>query len=124
PDAAGAGPLSLDELPGIDVAAARASTLGNEKLLRRLLAMFLDSQVGAAATFRAARAAGDARQAQRLAHTLGSTAGSLGALGVQRSAQALERACEAGEGDAAIAGLLAALETQLAPVLAGLARLR
>jgi signal transduction histidine kinase/DNA-binding response OmpR family regulator len=122
PAAAVAAPATAAaEFPGIHLETGLASTQGNRKLLLRLLAMFLREQGGFEADFRAALAEGDGAQATRLAHTLGSTAGTLGALGVQRAARGLEEACVAADGAAAIEPRLRAVLDELAPVLKGLA---
>jgi CheY-like chemotaxis protein/HPt (histidine-containing phosphotransfer) domain-containing protein len=114
----------LANLPGIDVRVGRASTMGNDKLYRRLLGMFHDGQHDFAAQFRAARAAGDNATAMRLAHNLRAVGASLGALGVQQAADQLERACADARDDATIAACLRAVTTELDPVIAGLGRLK
>jgi CheY-like chemotaxis protein len=114
----------LAALPGIDARVGRASTMGNDKLYRRLLGMFYDGQRDFGAQFRAARAAGDGATAMRLAHNLRAVGASLGALGVQQTADQLERACADERDDAAITRLLRAVLAELDPVIAGLATLK
>jgi signal transduction histidine kinase/CheY-like chemotaxis protein/HPt (histidine-containing phosphotransfer) domain-containing protein len=113
----------LAELPGIDARVGRTSTMGNDVLYRRLLLMFLKGQRDFGPLFRAARASGDVSGALRMAHNLRTVSGSLGAVAVQLSARKLEDACGRGADDAEIAPLLAHVETDLAPVLAGLEQL-
>ena len=108
-------------LPGIDVAAGLTTTMHNETLYRSLLRKFHARQSGFVASFRAAQSQRDATAPERLAHTLKSVAGSIGARAVQAAAAELERACRshaaAQQVDALVEGVARALE----PVLAGLA---
>ncbi|ODS69848.1 MAG: hypothetical protein ABS38_03985 [Acidovorax sp. SCN 68-22] len=112
---------ALPHLPGIDARAGLASTMHNLQLYRSLLAKFHAGQGTFGASFRAAQSSGDAQAPERLAHTLKSVAGSIGARGVQAAAARLESACRKGEDDAHIEALLAATAAELAPVLEGLA---
>ena len=114
----------LPPLPGIDVAAGLATTLGNESLYTRLLRKFRDANASFGDQFQAARTAADATAPARAAHTLKGTAGNLGARGVQAAAEALERACLEGAAAARLDDLLAKVVAELRPVLAGLAALR
>ena len=113
----------LPHLPGIDTRAGLATTLHNEVLYRSLLGKFRAGQAGFAAGFRAVQGQGDATAPERLAHTLKSVAGSIGARSVQAAAAALESACRKDEAPARIAALLEAVDAALAPVIAGLDRL-
>ena len=113
----------LARLPGIDVKVGRSSTMNNDKLYRRLLGMFRDGQRDVVAQFRAARSAGDDATAMRLAHNLRAVSASLGALAVQRSAGALERACADKSPDTTVEPLLAQVALDLEPVIDGLVRL-
>jgi CheY-like chemotaxis protein len=125
----------LAGLPGVDLAVGRASTMGNEKLYRRLLLLFLQTQRSFAERFVTARAAADAADPaapMRLAHDLASTAGSLGMTALRRVALELEACCQPGAGGQpmqaaqatrATQAALAAVEAELAPILAALAAL-
>ncbi len=110
------------ELPGIDLAAGLAVSAGDAALHRRLLQRFLAGNLDFAAAFRAALSDPDRAAAERLAHTLKSAAGHVGAAEVAAAAARLERACAAGE-KTAVDAALAGCETALAPVLAGIAAL-
>ncbi len=112
----------LPNLPGIDLSVGRSVTLGNDKLLRRLLIMFRDSQRGFGARLLAARADGRHDDAVRIAHNLRGVAANLGIVSVQPAAAALEARCHASarSDDEAIEPLLQAVLTRLEPVLAGL----
>ncbi len=122
--AAAADPGGLPPLPGIDVAAGLATTLGNESLYTRLLRKFHDGQRSFGEQFRAARAGADPSAPARAAHTLRGIAGNLGARGVQAAAAELERACLEGAAAERIDRLLEDVLARLEPVLAGLSALR
>ena len=66
-------------LPGIDVQAGRGHTKGDDRLYKRMLDMFLDSQRDFIPRFRAVSASGDAAAAMRLAHDLKGLAATIGA---------------------------------------------
>lgn len=104
--AAPAAVQSLDGLPGVDAAVGRASTMGNDKLYRRLLIKFRDAQHDVPGRIADAWKAGDLQYARRLAHDLASVSGTLGAMQLHHAARRLESVC-AGEADAA--GLPSAL---------------
>jgi HPt (histidine-containing phosphotransfer) domain-containing protein len=110
----------LGDLPGIDTRAGLATTMDNEKLYRRLLVKFRDGQRDFGAMFTDARRGPDSMAAERAAHTLKGNAGNIGAKSVQAAAAELELACNTGDADDVIAGLLAKTLTQLGPVIAGL----
>ena len=80
-------------LSGIDTRAGLAGMMGDNSLYRRLLCVFRDGQIDFEARFRAARAAGDAEEATRMAHDLKSMAAALGVYAVRDEAAALEEAC-------------------------------
>ncbi len=83
----------LAGLSGIDTRAGLAGMMGDKSLYRRLLCVFRDGQTDFEARFRAARAAGDADEATRMAHDLKSMAAALGIYAVQQEASVLEEAC-------------------------------
>ena len=111
-------------LPGIDTRFGLATALNKEALYRRLLLKFRDGQTNFAAAFAQARTAPDATAAQRCAHTLRGTAATVGAKGVQDTAQALEQACKQQATDAHIDELLSKVMAELQPVLDALQALR
>jgi len=127
PPAAGTPPVvpadALAELPGIDASVGRASTLGSDKLYRRLLLKFRDAQADFVPSFRAALTADDVVTSMRLAHDLRALAGTLGARALEQSARALEIACSKGAGHAGVEPLLGIVERELERVLAGLRNL-
>jgi HPt (histidine-containing phosphotransfer) domain-containing protein len=97
--------------------------MGNEKLYRRLLFKFRDTQGDFAPLFAAARQDSDPQATTRAAHTLRGTAGTIGARQAQAAAEKLEQACKQGEAPEIIELLLAETLAQLAPVMAGLHQL-
>jgi CheY-like chemotaxis protein len=123
PEAGAVGGGLPDALPGIDITAGLARTMGNEGLYLRLLHKFHDTQGRFEALFQAALQDADAGAATRVAHTLKGTAGNIGATGVEAAAAELEAACLAGRDAATLDALLARTLAQLAPVIAGIAGL-
>jgi PAS domain S-box-containing protein len=120
--AAAAMPTSpLPPLPGIDVHAGLVTSMQDERLYRSLLGRFLSGQQAFATGFRAAQQGVDASGPERLAHTLKSVAGSVGARGVQAAAAELERACRTQAATPVVEQALERVEAALAPVISGLA---
>jgi PAS domain S-box-containing protein len=123
---AAAGVDGLDEsvavslYPGIDMEAGLATTMGNEKLYRRLLVKFREGQSNFAAMFEQARASDDVSAPARVAHTLKGTAGNIGAKGVQAAANELEQALIAQAPLAEVDSLLQLVLDALKPVMEGL----
>jgi CheY-like chemotaxis protein len=120
PPALGLPKHGLPPLPGIDVHAGLVTAMHDERLYRSLLGRFLSGQQAFGAGFRAAQEASDASAPERLAHTLKSVAGSIGARGVQAAAADLERACRSMAPVPVVQQALARLEAEMAPVLDGL----
>jgi HPt (histidine-containing phosphotransfer) domain-containing protein len=84
--------------------AARLAMLrrvGGDKLIRDLIDLLLEGAPQKLAAARSALAAGDADRLGRAAHSLGSSAGNLGAAEMQEAALALECCADTGTGDAA-----------------------
>ena len=116
-------PLALPalDLPGIDARAGLAITLGSERLYRKLLQRFLDSEQDFATRFATARQEADPTAAIRAAHTLKGTSGSIGAKGLAAVAAHLEAACADGDPER-IENALARTLAELKPVTDGLAQ--
>ena len=110
----------LDSLPGIDPTAWRARGMGDDAMYRRMLKKFVLAQQDFPAPFLEALAAGDVPAIRRLAHTLKSLTGTLGAHGVERAAQALELACIDGLDLPRLEALVKDVSRELEPVLEGL----
>ena len=115
-------PEIAEALPGLDVRAGLATTMGNTHLYRRLLHKFRSGQGNFAAVFAAARADPDPNAATRAAHTLKGTAGNIGAAELQRVAGALEQGCLDGMEPALLDERLRAVTAELATVLAAIDR--
>ena len=109
------------ELPGIDSEAGLVMTMNNRELYRSLLLKFRAREAGFADTFRRAQQGSDRSAACRVAHTLASTAGTIGAKDVQTAAARLERACSDGDPPEAVEQMLASTLSALDPVIDGLA---
>ncbi|MCZ2405519.1 MAG: PAS domain S-box protein [Burkholderiales bacterium] len=116
PAPAQAGP----QMPGIDLDAGLATAMHDAGLYRSLLGRFLAGQRDFAAAFRASQGAADAAAPERLAHTLKSVAGSIGARAVQAAAAGLERACREQAPSAQIDAALQQVHAALAPVIEAL----
>ena len=110
--ASGEPPLPA-QIDGIDIGAGLHRVLGRRELYLSLLRKFLAGQRDVLAHIRVALQAGDVAGAERLAHTLKSVAGNIGALGVQQAAALLEHALRQRESGNAIAELLARLQGPL-----------
>jgi len=124
PEPAAAPIDGVPPLPGVDTAAGLARAMGRPKTYLKYLRIFHESHAGFAASFDAARAAGDAPLAQRLAHTLKSGAASIGAGEVEAAAMSLESLLREGADAAAVNAARDRLCHALAPLLAALAALQ
>ena len=114
----------LDGLPGaidgLDAGLGLSHAAGKKALYRNLLQKFVELEQGAPGQVRAAVDAGDPVAAERVAHTLKSTAGSIGAMPLQATAAQLERALHDQESRDAIERLVDACSAQLDPLAAAL----
>jgi HPt (histidine-containing phosphotransfer) domain-containing protein len=102
--------------PAIDIAGAMERMMDSREMFVRTLDRFRGEYRGAVAGIRAALDAGDARRAQRLAHTLKGAAGMIEARGLYRCALGLERALGAPR-PIDLPGLLDLTQAALAQVL-------
>ena len=114
--------LPLAGLPGLSVKLGLSRVGGNRKLYRQLLSKFGTAYAAVAADMRQSLDAGDDKAAARLAHTMKSVAGNIGAEDLSRTAGELERAIKAGQ-DQAVRALLADFDGQVAQVLASIGEL-
>ncbi|MFO1424166.1 MAG: ATP-binding protein [Candidatus Competibacteraceae bacterium] len=105
-------PLGLD----IDTALDRMG--GNNALLEKALGLFRQTEAESAGRIRAALAAGNTESCQRLAHTLKSTAGAVGANRLQTAARAIEESIRT-DGDVG-ENLLVELDAAHAEVMTGI----
>jgi two-component system sensor histidine kinase/response regulator len=100
-------------ITGLDSASGMQRVLGNRALYISLLRKFAGSQRNAVGQMRAALASGNVTHAQRIAHTLKSLCGSIGATALQAEAAAVESVIRDGEPSNVVDGALAALDTPL-----------
>jgi two-component system sensor histidine kinase/response regulator len=85
------------ELPGISIASGLSKVAGNEKLYRKLLGKFRESNRDVVNEIKSSMVAGDMETAARLAHTVKGVAGNLGADDLFPAAGELEKAIKQGE---------------------------
>ena len=88
-----------EKLSGIDLKEGLYRMSGNKDLYLKLLQEFLEENTGFYDAFSKFLSLDDRDSAIRMAHTLGSTAGSLGAQGLQKAAKALEQGVEQNTND-------------------------
>jgi CheY-like chemotaxis protein len=113
-----------DRLEGIDLAAGLATCMGRRDLYLRLLCKFRDTQTGFTEQFQAARIDPDVGAAERLAHSLRGTAGTIGAKALAQACALLEQACQNGESATQLKALATQVEHCLLPILTALADLK
>jgi HPt (histidine-containing phosphotransfer) domain-containing protein len=95
--------------PGIEQAALdRLVRLGGSKLLRQMIELYLTHGPERLRTVEEGVSAGDAAMIERAAHTLKSSAGNLGAVRLQHTADALEALAAQGVVDVHVAERLRA----------------
>ena len=90
------GSVHIPTIEGLDVAGALTRLDGNNKIYTWLLRSFIDNKSNAVPAIREAFAAGDIDSAERLAHSLKSSAGTIGAVELEALYQNLETAFEQG----------------------------
>ena len=114
--------ISPFDLPGFDVATALKRVRGKTDQYLKLLLLFRESHSDFVRRAGAALEANDFKTAERLAHTLKGSSGTLGANALREAASQLEKSCR--EAQPTTCRLdLAALETELAARLETLAPL-
>jgi PAS domain S-box-containing protein len=113
-------PALLMPLAGFDLMATLQRLDGDAALLRLILRAFQEEFTDWSDAFDTARASGDARGALRMTHTLKGAAANVGAIRVQASAAALERALTEGSDTGAVTALARDCRTALAEARATL----
>jgi CheY-like chemotaxis protein len=83
-------PEGLHQIAGLDVTLGLRRVMGNQPLYLNLLRSFCSGQAQAIHKVQQALRAGDRQTAERIAHTLKSLAGNIGAIALQASAEQLE----------------------------------
>jgi two-component system sensor histidine kinase/response regulator len=110
----------LPDVPGLNTAEGLQRVAGNKKLYRKLLSQFCTTEADTTQRIGAALAENDRARAERLAHTLKSVAGNIGATDVQNAAAHLEKAIKGSAPATEIETLRASLAERLAPIIHGL----
>src|SRR5262245_21177943 len=113
---------ALPDVPGLNTADGLVRVAGNRKLYRKLLRQFSNTEADAAERIAAALAENDRTLAGRVAHTLKSVAGNIGANSVQKVAANLEKAITDSAETADIERLRTSLAEHLAHLIHGLKR--
>jgi two-component system sensor histidine kinase/response regulator len=111
---------TLRQVPELDVACGLQNTNGKPRFYVSLLKKFVSAHAQAPQEISQYLAAGDRRSAERVAHTIRGTAGTLGATALQASAQALERGLHGDGSDESNAHLLADMATRVAQLVGAL----
>ena len=114
---AGGLPPAID---GVDMAAGLRRVLGKKPVYLAMLRRFVAGQKETLSGIRSALDQGNAPLAERLAHTLKGTSGTIGAATVQQLAAALEAAIKVGNPPANVDARLAALRAPLGALLANI----
>jgi signal transduction histidine kinase/DNA-binding response OmpR family regulator/HPt (histidine-containing phosphotransfer) domain-containing protein len=108
-----------ESFPGLDPRAGLHFTGGREDLYRQVLAKFRSLKAGNAEELRRTLAQRDLDTAQRIAHSMISAAGTIGATGLSAIALDLQEALRTGSPEAALEPLLARYEADLHTVIRG-----
>ena len=122
PPATGSGVDALPvSLPGIDLEAGLRLSNGNRATYSKLLRLFYQAQQGFSTDFCSALQVQDWPTATRLAHTLKSVSGTVGAGALSEAAKELEKACREQQPVVQVEQFLREVVARLEPVLEGLA---
>ena len=111
-----------EQIDGLDLALGLRRVLGRKALYLALLRKFRRSESVGLAQLRAALATGERPLTERLVHTLKGVAGNLGAVPLEKSAEALEFALHAGQSADLVQSKMAALTQDLNALLLALNR--
>ena len=107
------------ELPGISIKSGLKRVGGNEKLYRKLLSKFLETNINTVEEIKTALKKDDTETAARLVHTVKGVSGNLGAEGLFPAAEELESAIKKGETDS-LDSLIDNFESHLNVVMGGI----
>jgi len=88
---------AIPGIAGLDVSSALSRLAGNRKLYLWVLSTFVEREANAAVAIEEAWSAGDSVLARRLAHTMKGSAGTMGAVELEKRARDLENAINQGE---------------------------
>ncbi|MCU7834081.1 MAG: PAS domain S-box protein [gamma proteobacterium symbiont of Taylorina sp.] len=112
--------VPLPELSGIDTTEGLATCQGNQKLYRKLLTKFKNTQSDFIQQFQQTRDSNDKEAPVRCAHSLKGVAGNIGAGDIYQAAQALESASKENQSAEQIDRLLDMLDNNLSIVFISL----
>jgi PAS domain S-box-containing protein len=110
----------LPQIAGLDLATGLATVRGRAATYRRLLHLYADTHRNDMATLRDCIGSGDFDGAIRVAHSLKSASGMMGALRVQALATQLEQSLHGERDAAAIESRVAAVAAELEPLAAAI----
>jgi len=110
----------LPAIDGLDMGTGLKRMLGKEALYLAMLRRYVAGQKGSIDAIRRALDDQDWATAERLAHTVKGTSGSIGATAIPACAAALEQAIQQGQPRAEVDRLLAGLQAPLADLIAEL----
>ena len=106
-----------DDIPGVDMKLGLSRVLGKRKAYGAMLRKFASGQKETSGALDAAIGVEDMPEAERLAHTLKSVSGNIGATGLQKEAERLESAIRARESALTVEERKAAVDDMLIPLL-------
>jgi len=104
----------------LNVQKGLSTTQQNTALYHKLLLKFLAQNKNFVQQFNTADSTNDPEIKCRMAHTLKSTSGNIGATALYEACQSLEKACSSGENDMIVSKFLSEVEQQLEPLLSSL----
>ncbi len=107
----------LDDIDGLDVAVGLRTMRGHEERYQRILGVFARTHRDDAATLRQILADGRQPEAERIAHSLKGSAGSIGAMRVAGAAASLEKAIRDKTPADSLETSIATLATELAQLV-------
>ena len=114
--------LPMPQIDGLEVALGLKSVRGKQAMYVSLLRKFAAQEADVTLRIATAITAGDLVTARRLAHSLKSSAGTLGVVKIQQDAAALEQVLSEGQQRESLDNLLAQLEGNLRPLIDQLAQ--
>ena len=114
------GTADLSGIEGVDAALGLQRAAGKAALFEQMLRTYAGDQRDVVPQLQAALTAGDIATAERLAHTLKGSSGSIGAVALQAQASSIETLCRSGVDASAMLPLLAPLGEQLGRTIAAI----
>ncbi len=112
--------VSIPQIVGLDTESGLKRVSGNAALFVELLRRFVETQADAPARVRAALRRQDAKEAERVVHTVKGLSGSIEASVLQAAAAELEERLRSGAGPTELEGALSKFESEVAAVERGI----